>query len=74
MRNWLICLPRADMEHCIKIGKFGLNRKHIMGGIKEGDGVVCCASKDWKILAVGRATSQYYLDTAKVFFERWLVS
>jgi predicted RNA-binding protein len=38
-----------------------------MGGISEGDGIVCCVSKDWRIIAAGRTTSEYYMDTSKVF-------
>lgn len=70
MNYWLICLPRADLDHCIKIGTFGLSRKHIIGDIKKGDKVVCCAAKgDWKFVAAGEATSDYYIDDSAVFLK-----
>lgn len=61
MNYWLLCLPREDMLHCMKIRTFCLNRKHILGGVSKGDAVVCCAGKgDWKIRGTGSATSDYY--------------
>ena len=70
MRYWLISLPRQDLEHCMKIGTFGLNRKHILGNISIGDPIVCCAStKDWKILGTGAASSKYYMDNTSVFLK-----
>ncbi len=66
---WLLCLPRQDMEHCIKIGVFGLNRKFILGRVREGDSIVCCVSKEWKIVGTGFATSEYYLDTKQCFLK-----
>lgn len=57
------------MEHCIKIGTFGLNRKHILGKIASGDKIVCCASKDWKIIGTEDAASDYYLDNEPVFLK-----
>jgi hypothetical protein len=27
MNYWMICLPREDMEHCIKRGVFGATRR-----------------------------------------------
>lgn len=73
MNYWLLCLPRADMEHCIKIGTFGLNRKHLLGKVAEGDKVVCCAGKgDWKLISVGTVSSGYYVDDTKVFLREGL--
>lgn len=58
------------MERCIKVGTFGLRRKHFIANVRKGDKVVCCAGKgDWKIIAVGAATSDYYMDTDKVFLQ-----
>ncbi len=68
MNYWLIAYPREDMEHCIKIGTFGLGRKWILGHVKEGDGIVCVATKgDWKVIALGVATSDYYVDASQIF-------
>ena len=68
MNYWLLCLPREDLEHCIKVGTFGLQRKHILGHVKQGDRVICCAGKgDWKIIGTGTADSDYYIDDKKVF-------
>lgn len=73
MKYWLICLPKADLEHCIKVGTFGLARKHLIDQVKQGDNIVCCAGKgDWKIIAAGQATSDYYVDDSKVFLKEGL--
>lgn len=70
MQYWLICLPRVDLEHCIHRGVFGLARKHTLGGVREGDKIVCCAGKgDWKIIGFGSATSDYYVGDEKVFLK-----
>jgi len=66
----MLCLPRQDIEHCIKIGTFGLERHNIIAKVAAEDKIVCCASKgEWKILAVGHATSDYYVDTETVFLK-----
>jgi len=58
------------MEHCIKKGTFGLARKQILGNVSKGDSVVCCAGKgDWKIIGLGVALSDYYMDDAKIFLK-----
>lgn len=73
MNYWLICLPRTDMKHCLAIQTFGLARKILIGNVAEGDKVVCCAGKgDWKIIAVGEATSDYYVDDEAVFLAEGL--
>jgi len=70
MHYWLICLPRADLEHCMRRGVFGLARKHILGDVRKGDKVVCCAGKgDWKITGFGSTTSDYYVGDEKVFLK-----
>lgn len=70
MSCWLLCLPRKDMEHCMTEGVFGLSRKHILGGVRKGDQIVCCAGKgDWKIIGCGAATTDYYVDDKKVFLK-----
>jgi hypothetical protein len=70
MNYWLLCLPREDMERCMRVGTFGLARKHILGNVVNGDPVVCCAGKgDWKIIGIGAATSDYYVDDTKVFLK-----
>jgi hypothetical protein len=54
----------------MKVGIFGLARKHILGGVAKGDAVVCCAGKgEWKIIGSGSATSDYYIDDKKVFLK-----
>ena len=71
MKNyWLVCLPREDLMHCIDIGTFGLARKRILGNVKNGDQVICLAGKgDWKFLALGTATSDYYVDDKQIFLK-----
>lgn len=70
MRYWLICLPREDLEHCIKNGVFGLSRKNSLGNVREGDKIACCAGKgDWKVIGFGSATSDYYVGDEKVFLK-----
>lgn len=67
MNYWLIALPREDMEHCIKIGTFGMNRKQTIGNVQAGDKVVCYVTKECKIIALGEVTESYYMDTKKIF-------
>lgn len=70
MNYWLICLPRPDLEHCMKVGVFGLSRKHIIGNVRQGDKIVCCAGKgDWKIIGTGEVASDYYVDLEDVFLK-----
>lgn len=70
MNYWLICLPRQDLEHCMTIGTFGRASKHILGRVCKGDPVVCCAGKgDWKIIGLGKAVGDYYMDDTKVFLK-----
>ena len=67
MGYWIIALPREDMEHCIEIGTYGMNRKGPLGKVQVGDGVVCYVTRERKIIALGEVTEPYYLDDAKVF-------
>lgn len=67
MTGWIIALPREDMEHCIKTGVFGMNRKWVLGSIREGDPIVCYVTKEKKIIALGHCTAEYYLDDSKIF-------
>lgn len=57
------------MEHCITIGTFGLNRKHTLGKVRVGDKVACYVTKESKIIALGEAVSDYYIDDNKIFKE-----
>lgn len=67
MNHWIIALSRQDMEHCIKVGKFGLNRKHILGRVEKHDKVACYITKEYKVIALGEVTEPYYVDDTKVF-------
>ena len=67
MRYWIIALPREDMEQCIKVETFGMNRKGQLANVQIGDGVVCYVTKEWKIIGLGAITEPYYLDDVKVF-------
>lgn len=69
MSYWIVSLPREDMENCIRIGTFGLGRKHSISRVKAGDRVICCSTKEWKILGVGDVTSDYYVDTTPIFLK-----
>ncbi len=70
MNYWLVCLPREDLLHCMKVGTFGFSRKHILGNVVKGDSVVFCAGKgDWKVIATGNAISDYYLDISDIFLK-----
>lgn len=66
-RYWIISLPRNDMERCIKIGKFGLNKKYLLGRIRKGDGIVCYVTKEARVIAIGKVTEGYYQDNSRVF-------
>lgn len=69
MNSWLIMLPRADLLHCVEVGTFGLNSKQSMGKVQVGDTIICCCTKEkpWKILAIGKAVSELYLDDKAIF-------
>ncbi len=67
MNYWIIALPRPDMEHCIKIGTFGGQRKGMIGRVEKGDKVACYVTKEYKIIALGEVTEGYYMDDSKVF-------
>ncbi|MBY0548067.1 MAG: EVE domain-containing protein [Candidatus Obscuribacterales bacterium] len=71
MSNWLVCLPREDMEHCVKVGVFGLKRKNVISQVQSGDRVACVVTreKEWKVIALGEAVSDYYLDDSSVFLQ-----
>lgn len=64
---WILSLPREDMEHCIRIGTFGAKKKFILGHVRCEDKIVCYVTKEFKIIAVGQATSDYYLDDSPIF-------
>ena len=56
------------MEQCVKVGTFGLNRKHLLGKVEPGDKLVCCAGKgDWKIVGLGTVSGAHYVDDSKIF-------
>lgn len=67
LKYWIIALPREDMEHCIKVGTFGKNRKSPLDKVERGDGVVCYITKERKIIAIGEVTEGYYLDDSAIF-------
>ena len=67
MRYWLLSLPREDMEHCVKIGIFGLRRKNTISRVLTGDKIACYITKEYKVIALGEAISDYYLDDEQVF-------
>lgn len=69
MKYWLISLPREDMEHCIKVGVFGMNKKGSLGAVKEDDGIVCYVTKERKIIGLGKVTEPYYMDDSKIFLK-----
>lgn len=55
------------MEHCIKIGKFGLPAPKRISSVKENDRIVCYVSKESKVVALGMVTRGYYQAQTKVF-------
>lgn len=67
MNYWMIALPREDMEHCVKIGAFGMNRKQGIGKVRADDKVACYVTKESRIIAIGEVTASYYMDTKKIF-------
>lgn len=69
MNYWIVCLPREDMDHCIRVGTFGRNGRHIISNVQAGDGVACVVSKEkpWKLVGIGVVSESYYVDDTKVF-------
>lgn len=66
-RNWIVCLPRADMEHCIEIGTFGMKRKYMLGSVQKADGIACYVTKEAKIIGLGSVTREYYSGKSSIF-------
>ncbi len=64
---WIIALPRADMVHCVSIGKFGKNISRIISSVREGDKVVCYLTKEAKIIGLGTVNKGYYTSKLKAF-------
>lgn len=48
MNYWMICLPREDMEHCIKKGVFGATRCGPLKNAKKGDNLSAIFRKNAK--------------------------
>lgn len=69
MSNWIVCLPREDISHCLKISIFGLSRSHTISKVRDGDNVAFVVTKEkpWKLVALGKATGDYYVDDSQVF-------
>ena len=67
MKYWILALPREHIEHCMKVGTFGMKRKGHLEKMTKGDKVVLFATKEAKILGFGEVTKEYYVDDAKVF-------
>lgn len=69
MSYWIICLPREDMLHCLRIGTFGLGRRQTICNVEKGDKVVCIVTreKEWKIVGIGDVVSDYYVDDKSIF-------
>jgi hypothetical protein len=67
--NWIIALPRADINHCLKVGMFGLSRKNVINRVRSGDKILCLATGggNWSFVASGHATSDYFLDVEPIF-------
>ena len=72
MNYWLIGLPRERLEFCMKVGIFGLNRKYILGKVKEKDKILFYSTKERQILATGEITDEYYVDDQRVFTDKSL--
>jgi predicted RNA-binding protein len=75
MNYWLVCLPREDMLHCISLGTFGRGGKQTISGVRSGDSVACLVTKEkpWKIIGIGEATSDYYVDDRNIFKNEKLI-
>lgn len=72
MNYWLISLPREDLANCIKHGVFGRDGRGSLPKIRRGDKIVCYVTKDCRVIALGEATSEYYMDDAPVFLKEGL--
>lgn len=72
MNYWMIALPKERLEYCLRVGIFGLNRKYILGKLKQADKVVFYATKDRQIIALGEVTEEYYVDDKRIFNDREL--
>lgn len=57
------------MEHCIKIGTFGSNRKGKLDKLCIDDRIAFYITKERKIIGVGRLTEPYYVDDTQIFLK-----
>lgn len=67
MNYWMLCLPRPDMEHCIKIGSYGLKRALVINNVKADDKLVLYVSRECKVIALGTVTKGFYRSSRPVF-------
>jgi predicted RNA-binding protein len=70
MNYWILALPRPHIEHCVKIGTFGMRRKYTLEQVKKDDKVICFATKEAKILGFGKVVREYYFANDKVFLDK----
>lgn len=69
MSNWIVCLPRDDIKHCLEVSTFGLSRSHTISRVRDGDRVAFVVTKEkpWRLLALGKVVGDYYIDVTPVF-------
>lgn len=64
---WILSLPRPDMEHCIRIGKFGLRLSRLISSVKENDRLVFYVTKEKRVIALGEVKKGYYKGKGEIF-------
>lgn len=67
MKYWIVAITRADLEQCLKLGKYGRNSDCLIKKASEGDKLVFFATGERKIIALGEVVRPCYRDYSKVF-------
>lgn len=67
MNYWILALPRTDMETCMNTGIFGMSYPYLLGRVQINDKIICCASKEWKVIGLGHVTRPHHVGHSKIF-------
>lgn len=64
---WVISADRKSLEHCAKIGVFGLKSPGELKKVKAGDMLIAYVSKEKIFGGIGKVTKDYYPDDKEIF-------
>ena len=67
MKYWIVAISRADLDQCLKLGKYGRNSDFLIKKASEGDKLVFFATGEGKIIALGEVVRSCYRDYSRIF-------